>query len=410
MMKKERIEAYAKLLVEVGANVQKGQLVVIGASVDSAAFTRLCVRAAYDAGAREVYVNWADDFCTREKYLRADPSIFDHVLPWQKALWDNGCEKDVAWLFVRSCDPELLSGVDADRIQRAEKSSGEAARLFRQRETSDYFSWSIGSVPIPAWSAKVFPDKTPPQAEEALWEAILNAVRVQDGNDPVAEWHAHNATLKRRAEILTGHHLKALKYKNALGTDLTVELARNHIWEGGCSTNANGTFFMPNMPTEEIYTAPAKTGANGVAYAAMPLVLNGTLVEDFSFEFRDGRIVGVAARKGLDVLKNAISVDEGAAYLGEVALVPVDSPIAQSGILYYDTLFDENAACHLAFGEAYPCIPGGAEMTPQQLQEAGLNSSMTHVDFMIGTPDLAVTGITEDGQEIPVMRNGKFVF
>ena len=409
-MKKERIEAYAKLLVEVGGNVQKGQLVIVTASVESAEFTRMCVRAAYDAGAREVYVNWSDDFCVREKYLRADAAVFDSVLPWQKALWDNASEKDVVWLFVRSCDPELLSGVEAGRIQRAEKASGEAAKLFRQRETSDYFSWCIGSVPIPAWSAKVFPDLTPEAAEEKLWDAILSAVRVHETGDPVEAWHEHSATLKRRAKILTDSHFKALKYKNALGTDLTVELAKNHIWDGGCGTNANGTPFMPNMPTEEIFTAPAKTGANGVVYAAMPLVLNGTLIEDFSFEFKDGRIVGVAARKGLDVLKNAIAVDEGASYLGEVALVPVDSPISQSGILFYDTLFDENAACHLAFGEAYPCIPGGADMSPEELAAAGLNSSMTHVDFMIGTADLAVTGITEDGQEIPVMRDGKFVF
>ncbi len=409
-MKKERIEAYARLLVEVGANVQKGQLVILTASVDSAEFARMCVRAAYDAGAREVYVNWSDDFCTREKYLRAAEPVFDQVLPWQQALWEKGCEKDVAWLFVRSRDPELLAGVDPARIHRAEKASGEASRLFRQRETSDYFSWCIGSVPVPAWSARVFPDRTPAQAEEALWETILNAVRVQEDGDPVAAWRAHSETLKRRAKILTDSHFRALKYKNALGTDLTVELAQNHIWDGGCGTNASGTPFMPNMPTEEVFTAPAKTGANGVAYASMPLVLNGTLIEDFSFEFRDGRIVGVAARKGLDVLKSAISIDEGAAYLGEAALVPVDSPIAQSGILYYDTLFDENAACHLAFGEAYPCIPGGASMSPEQLQAAGLNSSMTHVDFMIGTPDLAVTGITQDGREVPVMRDGKFVF
>ena len=408
-MDRKRIEDYARLLVEVGGNVQKGQLLVISASVESADFARLCVRAGYEAGAREVVVNWADDEVTRMKYQKADSAVFDTVHPWQKAFWDATCEKDVVWLSIRARDPELLSGVDPERILRAEKASGAAAKKFRERETRDYFSWSIGSLPIPSWAKKVFPDLSEQEAMEKLWDAILKTVRVNGDNDPVADWKTHNETLRRRADKLTEYNFKALHYENSLGTDLTVGLAKNHYWDGGRSHNANGTGFNANMPTEEIFTAPDKTGTNGVVYASMPLVLNGTVVENFGFRLENGQIVEVFGEKNVEILKNAIRVDEGASYLGEAALVPVDSPIAQSGILFYDTLYDENASCHLAFGDSYPLVKGFGEMTEEEQAKTGLNHSMTHIDFMIGTDDLQVTGITHDGKQIPVMVNGRFV-
>ena len=244
---------------------------------------------------------------------------------------------------------------------------------------------------------------------ERLWKEILAACRV-NGGDALSSWAAHSDEIEKHVDIMNGYNFKTLKYKNSAGTDVTVDLPEGHFWAGGEEKAGTGVMFSANIPTEEVFTLPDRKGVNGTLVATKPLSLNGTLIEGFSFEVKDGRIVEVHADKGEEVLRDAIAVDEGASYFGEVALVPYDSPISRSGVLFLNTLFDENAACHFAFGEAYPCITGAEDMTPEELKERGVNDSMTHVDFMIGSPDLEITGITHDGREITVFKEGNFAF
>ena len=270
------------------------------------------------------------------------------------------------------------------------------------------FPWCIASIPIPSWAKKVFPDLPEDQAMERLWEAIFRAVRISGDGRCVDQWHQHIETLARRVEKLNQLNFKSLRYTNSLGTDLTVELPEGHIWEAGNDVTLAGQTYIANIPTEEVFTSPLKTGVNGVVYSALPLSHNGTIIDKFHFVVKDGKIVEVRAEQGEEALKAAVTVDEGASYFGEVALVPYDSPISNQKILFYNTLFDENAACHIAFGEAYPCLQGGQEMSKDELKARGLNDSITHVDFMVGTADLNITGTTHDGREIPVFVNGNF--
>lgn len=406
----ERIKAYARLLIEVGLNIQKGQPLVISSPVDCAPFARLCASAAYKAGCKEVFMNWTDDYMTREKYLHGDDSIFDMFPSWTAEFYNTVSAMGAGWLGISASDPEALSGVDPDRIRRASIASGNAIKPFRKRQMTNFFPWCVASVPTAAWAKKVYPNLEEKDAVTKLWLAILDAVRVYENDDPVKQWHTHTANLQKRVDMLNHYNFKYLKYKNSLGTDLTVELPENHIWEGGSEQTESGIDFCANMPTEEVFTAPKRDGVNGIVYASKPLVVNGNIAEGFSFQLKDGKITEITAKKGKELLEKAIAVDEGSAYLGEVALVPYDSPISNSNTLFYNTLFDENASCHLAFGEAYPCIKDGAKMTPEELKKAGLNTSFSHEDFMVGTSDLEITGVTHDGKEIPVFQNGNFAF
>ncbi|MBQ6540213.1 MAG: aminopeptidase [Oscillospiraceae bacterium] len=410
-MTNNRISKFAKLLIKVGLNVQKGQPVVITCPVDCADFARLCAKEAYDAGCREVIMNWADDQMVRMKYLHAYDSIFDTVPQWRADMYNSLSAEGAAWLVIHSEDPESMNGVDPERLRRSSVASGKALKPYRDRQMVNFFPWCIASVPSLAWAKKVFPCISDEEAMDKLWNAILDASRVFEDTDPVKEWEEHCETLRRHVEIMNGYDFEYLEYKNSLGTDLTVKLPENHIWAGGSEeTQVSKIPFCANIPTEEIFGAPLKTGVDGVVYASKPLVINGTIVDKFSFRLEKGKIVDVQAEVGLEMLKSAIAVDEGASYLGEVALVPYHSPISQSGLLFYNTLFDENAACHIAFGEGYACVKGGTEMTRDELTAAGINDSIMHEDFMVGTPDLSVIGVTKDGRRIPVMVDGDFAF
>ena len=397
-----KFKEYAKLLVEVGVNIQKGQTLVIGSPVDCAWFARLCARAAYAAGCREVVMRWSDDELTREKYLHAEDSVFDSLPAWQ-AEFDNGyARQGAAFLHISARDPENLVGVDPDRIARSQRSSGEALREYRELTMSNTVPWCIGSIPIPSWARKVFPGCPDGEAVEKLWEAIFQTVRVDGSGAAVDRWREHLAGLKGHMDRLNGLNLESLHYTNSLGTDLTIRLPEGHIWAAGSSETKSGLPFIANMPTEEVFTAPLRNGVDGVVCSSMPLVHNGVVIDKIRFQVREGKIVEASAQTGEDALKAAITLDEGASYFGEVALVPYDSPISRQKLLYYNTLFDENASCHLAFGEAYPeCIQGGAEMSKEERKARGLNDSITHVDFMVGTADLSITGKTRDGREVP---------
>jgi len=404
----EKLREYARLLIQVGLRVQKGQRLVISSPVECAFFARMCAEEAYAIGCKEVVMNWHDDAMARLKYLHADDSIFDEVAVWRSHFFNDHALEGAAYLAISASDPENFKGVENHRIIRAQQASGKALKDFDRLQMCGGFPWCIASIPIPSWAKTVFPDAGEDEAMNRLWDAIFRAVRISGDGTAVEKWEQHLATLHQRLETMNQLNFKSLHYTNSLGTDLTVELPEGHIWEAGDDVTLSGQAFIANIPTEEMFTAPLKTGVNGVVYSSMPLVHDGTIIDKFHFVVKDGKIVETHAEKGEEALKGAISVDEGASFFGEVALVPYDSPISNQKILFYNTLFDENAACHIAFGEAYPCLKGGKEMSKDELKARGLNDSFTHVDFMIGTSDLSIVGTTYDGKEIPIFIDGNF--
>jgi len=404
-----KLQEYARLLVEIGVNVQRGQNLVIAAPVECAYFARMCARAAYDLGCREVVMSWRDDVLAREKYLRAADEVFDTTPEWQSAFYNGYAKEGAAYLAISASDPENLKGVASDRIVRAQRSSSAALKTFNRLQMQNGFPWCVAAIPIPSWANRVFPGCD--DAMERLWEAIFATVRVTGDGKAVERWREHLERLHRRKDALNAYRFRSLHYTNSLGTDLTVRLPEDHLWAAGDDVTPKGQRFIANMPTEEIFTAPLRDGVDGVVYAAMPLCQDGNIIDGFHFRVEKGKIVEAAARQGEETLRAAITLDEGASYFGEVALVPYDSPISNQRLLFYNTLFDENAACHMAFGEAYPeCVKGGESMEKEQLKALGLNDSITHVDFMVGTADLSIVGTTPDGKEVPVFVDGNFAF
>ncbi len=408
-MDKKLLEKYARLIVKIGVNIQQGQTLVISSPIECASFTRIVSEIAYKEGAREVVLNWGDELTSKIKYLNAPEEVFDEFPQWKKEFYMSYVKDGAAFLSIHASDPELMKDVDSERISRANKASNIALKEFRERIMGNKNAWCVVSMPTKSWAKKVFPDLKEDEAVNNLWDAILRTVRV-DEDDPITTWEEHKKNLQRRMDILNSNKFKYLNYKNSIGTDLKVELPKKHIWVGGSDYTPEGVEFIPNMPTEEIFTLPKKTGVNGTVVSSKPLNYNGELIEDFKFTFKDGRIVDYSAQKGYEALKNLIETDEGSCYLGEVALVPYDSPISNSNILFYNTLFDENASCHLAIGKAYPvCVENIENMKEQDLEKLGMNDSLVHEDFMIGTKDLEIIGVTSSGEEISIFKNGNFV-
>lgn len=405
-MTEQALKEYADLLIRVGLNVQKDQHVNIFSPVDCAVLARACAQACYDAGAREVTVMWNDDQISRMKYLSAADDVFDVMPAWLKAFYDDALENKCPHLAIVGDDPEALKGVDPTRIQRWRKTSGTANEAYFKAQTNNEFQWLVAACPTPAWANMVFPGCE--NAMEQLWDAVLAAVRVTGDGSAVERWHRHAQEQKVLVSKLNEFAFTELHYQNSLGTDLTVGLPENHFWSGASELAGNGAEFVANLPTEEIFTLPHRDRVNGRVYASKPLAMNGNLIDKFWLELKDGRIVDLHAEVGEEYLRKSITLDEGSSYFGEVALVPYDSPISNTGILFYETLFDENAACHFAFGEAYPCIHGADKLSPEEQQALGINQSINHVDFMVGTADLTITGITHDGREIRVFENGNF--
>ncbi len=407
-----KLAAYARLLIQVGLNVQKGQRMMLRAPVECADFARLCAEAAYDAGAREVVVDWSDDALSRLHFLHADDAAFDECPAWVADKFNTLAKEGAAFLSIYATDPDTLKGVSPDRIRRNAQARGKAMQPYRDAQMRNEARWCVASVPIPSWAQKVFPDKTGADAMDALWDAIFQTLHMAGGGDPVALWREQAARMRARCERLNALDLASLHYQNSLGTDLVIELPEGAIWLGGAEDDPHGVSFMPNLPTEEIFTAPRRDGVNGTVVSSMPFSLHGNVIDRFTLTLKKGKIVGIKASTPEEeaVLTNAISVDEGASYLGEVALVPYDSPIRRLNILFFNTLFDENASCHLAFGEAYPCLAGAAAMTKEELTVRGINDSIAHEDFMVGTGDLSIMGRTRDGREVSVFVDGNFAF
>ncbi len=403
-----QIEKYADLLVRIGINVQKDQTLVIASPIECAEFARIVTVKAYEAGAREVVMRWIDEKSTKIRYQMANDEIFDEFPEWTKDYFNSYAEKDAAFLSISASDPELMKDVDPKKMSRASKVSSVALEHYRSRMMSNKNVWCVASIPTDAWAKKVFPEASLEKATELLWTAIYKAVRV-DLEDPIQAWKDHQSNLNEKLTFLNENAFKAVRYKNSIGTDCLVELPKNHVWFGGGDVAPQGHVFVANMPTEEVFTMPKANGVNGKIVSSMPLNYNGNVIEDFSFTFKDGLVVDYDAKKGKEVLKELLATDEGAMRLGEVALVPYDSPISNQKILFFNTLFDENASCHFALGKAYPiCVKGGDEMSKEELIAAGANDSLTHVDFMVGTDDLEIIGIKEDGTEVQVFINGNF--
>jgi aminopeptidase len=404
-----QIEKYADLAVQVGVNIQKNQTLVINASIESAPFVRLVTKKAYEAGARYVNVMWSDDEVTRLRYDFAPGDSFLDAPIWRAKEMEDLAEKGAALMSIVSSSPDVLKGVDPERIANNQKTAGKAMSKFRQFIQSDKISWTVIAVPSERWAKMVFPEAEEGTHVEKLWNAIISSVRA-DQENPVQAWKDHNSSLHKRVDYLNNKNYKKLHY-TAPGTDLTIELPKGHLWVGAGSTNENGDVFMANMPTEEVFTVPLKTGVNGTVSSTKPLSYGGNIIDKFTLTFKDGRIVDVIAEEGEELLKNLVDSDEGAHYLGEIALVPFQSPISQSNILFYNTLFDENASNHLAIGNAYAfCIEGGKKMSQEELDNNGLNSSIIHEDFMIGSDKMDIDGITESGDKEAVFRSGDWAF
>ncbi|MEW9121606.1 MAG: aminopeptidase [Thermotaleaceae bacterium] len=409
-MDDKMLEKYGRILIKTGINIQPNQILVIHSPIECASFTRLVAQIAYQEGAKDVVINWKDELFSKIRYINAPEEVFDGFPHWQKEFYLSYVREGAAFLTIAASDPELLRDVDPERIARAQKASSHGLREYRESLMGNKNVWCVASIPTKAWAKKVFPKLNEDEAIEKLWEAIFKTVRV-DAQDPIAAWDEHKARLKERMERLNERAFKYLHFKNELGTDLKLELPEGHLWLGGSEATPEGIEFIANLPTEEVFTLPQKTGVHGRVVSAMPLNYNGNLVEDFSLTFKDGKVIDFSARKGYDTLKKLLETDEGSCYLGEVALVPYDSPISRMNILFYNTLFDENASCHLALGKAYPvCIKNSENMKKEELESLGMNDSLIHEDFMIGTADLEIMGITAEGEEIPVFHKGNFAF
>ena len=404
-MNKTILKNYAKLIVEIGANVQKGQDVVVNARVNEAYFAELVVEAAYKAKARSVRVEWSDDQVTRLAYKYQTTKTLSEMPKWQEEKLQHAVDTLPARIYIVSDDPDALKGVDQDKFTKVRMALGPTIMKYREQMENKY-QWVIAGVPSEAWAKKVFPNETKNNAIKKLWDAILTTTRAL--GDPIKNWNEHNKVLKEKCEWLNNLKIDTLYYKSSNGTDFSIKLKQGMIFEGGAAKTLQGIVYQPNMPTEECFTSPDKYSANGTVMATKPLSVDGKVVDNFGFRFENGKVVEVIAKEQehKEVLEHLISVDEGARQLGEVALVPFDSPINQTGILFFETLY-ENACCHLALGRAFEeCIKDFDKMTEEERKAFDLNISIIHVDFMIGSRDLNITAKTIDGNTVEIFKNG----
>ena len=406
---KENLEKYAKLLVTNGINVQPGHTVALSIDVEQAELAHLLVKEAYALGAAEVIVQWSDDTINRERFLHAEMNRIEEVPAYKKAEMEYLLEKKASRLGVRSSDPDAFNGVAPERLSAHAKAIGAAFKPMQVATQSNKVSWTVAAAAGKEWAKKVFPNaSSDEEAVDLLWNQIFKTCRVYE-KDPVRAWKEHADRLDAKARILNEAQFSALHY-TAPGTDLTLGLPKNHVWESAGAINAQGESFLPNMPTEEVFTAPDFRRAYGYVSSTKPLSYNGNIIEGIKVTFKDGEIVDITADQGEKVMKNLVFNNTGARALGECALVPDSSPISQSGITFFNTLFDENASNHLAIGAAYATsVEGGADMTEEELKAAGLNRSDVHVDFIIGSNQMNIDGIHHDGSRVPIFRNGDWV-
>ena len=411
-MNQQYLQLYADFIVKVGVNVRPRQNFIVRCPVTMPAFAHACVRAGYEAGAKHVVVRWEDDQLTRLHMELAQESDLCELKPYElRSYLDYAEDPDgCCTLAIHAADPEALAGLDAGKVNRVNLARRTAMKPWQEYTMNDRVQWCVVAVPAPGWAAKVFPGLPVEEAMEKLWEVIFDVCRVSTG-DPVAAWREHVAKTSARRDQLNAWDLDRVHITSGNGTDLTIGLAQDATWEGASSRSERGIEFIANVPTEEVFCAPDRARVDGVVYGTKPYVYNGQLIEGWHVTFKDGKVVEHGAEKNAALLAELLATDENSDRIGEIALVPASSPINRSGVLFYNTLFDENAACHIAFGAGYPTnIKGGASLTRAQLLEKGLNDSAIHEDVMIGAPDTHVTGVTKDGREVTIFENGEWAF
>ncbi len=406
-----RYDKLARLAVIRGVNVQKGQPLVIAADVRDAEFVKLCVKQAYEAGAKSVSVHWSCENIGRMAFEYEDKETLCDLPRWIYDRTATEHEKGSCYLHIESDSPNTFEGIDGEKLSAAMTARMEMMGPLRKYTMNNEGQWCIIGTASMEWAKAVFPDLDDAEAFRRLEDALFDVTLVTEDNDPVADWARHDEELETHAKIMNEYQFEKLHFTSGLGTDLWVPLTEHHIWAGGSGVTPGGVRFDANMPTEEIFCMPHCEKTEGIVYASRPLSYNGTVIEGFWFRFKDGKVVEFGAEKEEESLRTMIEMDEGSSRLGEVALVPYDSPISKSGILFFNTLYDENASCHLALGECYPeNLEGGLDMDEKELRAHGGNQSIQHNDFMFGTADLSVDGILSDGTAVPVFRNGNFVF
>ena len=401
------LQKYANLIVRTGANVRPGQVVELTVSVEQHEFAAMVIEACYQAGAKKVNTDWTFDGKSRLDLLYAEQDVLSVTLPWEEAKMRQMVDDLPCRIFIVSEDPDAMNGIDPQKISAVTQSRSRVRKPYRDAIDGKH-QWAIAAVPSVKWAKKCFPDLSDEDAFDRLLEAIFQTVHISEDNDPVSEWKAHTAFMEEKAAWLNAQGFSSLHYTSENGTDFTVGLIPGAKWEGaGAVNSANHAFYIPNMPTEEIFTSPMAGKCEGTLVAVKPLSWNSQLIEDFAITFKDGKAVSCRAAKGQELLEKMISMDEGSSMLGEVALVPKESPVNQCGFLFYETLFDENACCHCALGEGFrEVLLNGEDLTVAQAKDLGINDSIIHVDFMIGSEDLSIDGIRPDGTSVPVFRNG----
>lgn len=400
-----KLEQYAKLLVYSGLNVQENQLVVVEAPIEAFQLVRYVTQYAFERKAQDVIVRYSDEIVNHMRFANRDIESWANYSQADALFYNQSARDNACYLYLIGDDPELMKDIDANKIATYSKAKNEATKEYRDSRMFMKNAWCIAAVATEKWAQKVYPNDE--NALEKLWEAIFKICRLE-GN-PIQNWENHKRSFIHKMDIINSLNIETLHYTNQLGTDFRISLPENYIFMGGGSTLLNGNYYFPNIPTEELFTSPDRLSANGTLVASYPLCYNGSLIEDFKLEFKDGKVISFDARKGKDVLQSILNIDENASYLGEVALVPYNSPISQTHTIFYETLFDENAACHFALGSSFAeCIQDGLQKNTEELMEMGLNDSLTHVDFMIGTKDLSIKATCRDGKEVCIFENGNF--
>ena len=409
-MNKKLVRKYANVIANKGIGLRKGQQVVVNAPVSAYDFVEILVEELYKCNASRVNVEWSSSNILKTKMKYESEETLKELPKYVKEKAKYTYNNRIARISISSSDPDGLKGIDFNKLKISRKAGASLNKYLSEPYMSSKVQWCVVAIPNPKWAKKVFPNLSKAKAVEALWDAILKANHVTVDNDPVKEWIDHDNNLHEKANLLNSYNFKELRYKSSNGTDFTIGLVSNHIWAGGSEGNVDDIpEFNPNMPTEEIFTMPHKDKVDGKVVSTKPLSYQGNLIEDFYLVFKEGKVVEYGANKGLKALESLLTTDEGAKRLGEVALVPYHSPISMSNILFYNTLFDENASCHLALGNAYTMNIKDGTITPEKdLLPLGYNKSLVHVDFMIGTSDLSIIGIKQDGSEVVVFKDGDF--
>ncbi|MEG1010550.1 MAG: aminopeptidase [Ruthenibacterium sp.] len=406
------MEQYAEFAVRIGVNPQPGQTFLIRAPIEGAHFARCCAAVAYGLGVREVVVHYTDEKLSRMKMQYTQIDVLEDIKPWNLRSYMDYAQSEggACVLSIIARDPEIYKGLDSAKIDRANAAVSKEMKPWHDLTMTDKIQWSIVAIPSAAWAKKVFPRLSSDKAQKKLWKAIFEVCRVTDGN-VVQAWQRHIEQMTARRDRMNALCLDSLHLISRNGTNLTIGLAEDAVWEGAQSKTPQGTAFIANIPTEEVFTAPHRLRTNGVAVATKPYVYNGNVIDGFSVTFQDGIVVDYNARVGKELLGQLLDTDEGARHIGEIALVPVTSPINRSGLLFYNTLFDENAACHIAFGAGYPgTVTGGTKMTTEQLLAKGVNDSLVHEDIMVGAPDMRIIGTTKAGETVLLFQNGNWAF